>query len=71
LTTAVDALPWLEAGGLLALLEEDPEPLLPHAASVKEEASAGRRNFKVGRIGTPSHPCDENDTCRLKGAVVP
>jgi hypothetical protein len=35
--------------------EEEPEPLelLPHAARVNDTARAGRRNFRIGRIGTP------------------
>src|SRR2546421_602958 len=55
LTRAADPL----AGA--AVLEEDPVPelLLPHAASVRDAASAGRRNFTMGRIGTPSQPRDE------------
>src|SRR5882762_8334978 len=56
LTTAADPL-----AGVAAVLEEEPVPelALPHAASVRDAASAGRRNFTMGRIGTPSQPRDE------------
>jgi hypothetical protein len=44
----------LDAAAVLAC-EEDPEPLelLPHAASVSDATSAGRRNFRVERIAAP------------------
>jgi hypothetical protein len=47
-TTAAGALAWLEEDVLLELEEE---PLLPHAASVSETATAGTRHFNPRGIG--------------------
>jgi hypothetical protein len=44
----------LEAA-VVAVPDEEPEPLeeLPHAAKVIDAANAGRKSFRVRRIGTP------------------
>jgi hypothetical protein len=72
LTTAVDEVDWLEDEEVLAPPEEEPVPeLLPHAASVSDAARAGRRDFEIRRIGTPSRECSQSGMRGLTGESLP